>query len=382
MQTQRRSFEYRRRFVSGAWHRRPALDPTGETSAPLCCHGLLVRAFCAAGLVAVLILQPVGADDTAGLKTPTGSRKIELWPIPGGERPARRDEPIDLGGWAYQATRSNDPREGVPWQLIVTPSGKNADLWQQGLPDVRSLVSHSHTAKLLVDRVKVHQEQETLPVVHVPEVLWKQWMSPDLHDVVGIHFHEFVTDDVARILYTLHKVPPDKPDGTPSKAQGNQGRSGVRIEATLLAPIQFSLDQSVVIRVDPLEKEKAEGRADHELGHARVSQEVFLDVLRGPQDWDAHRCTGRRSHLAYYWRIERIGRSWQGYKRGIGKIATLRTSVVLVPPSRWSMMLPIPPERVTQKHLQTFNDAIVRLPFPRVDSEAQDRFHAHHGAYD
>ncbi len=384
MQTQRRSLECRHRMASGLWQQHSTAHRVGILSTARSDNRLFPRTLCAVavGLAMFLMLRPSIADDTAGLKTPTGNRTIDLWPVPEGKTTERSDKPIDLGGWAYQATRSNDPRDGVPWKLMVTPSGKNADLWQRGLPNVRSLVSHSHASKLLVDRVRIEQEQDTLPVINVPEILWKQWMSPDLHEVVGIHFHEFITNDVARILYTLHKVPPDKPNSASSDAPDNQGPRGVRIEATLLAPILFSLDQSIVIRVDPLEKEKAEGRAEHELGHAGISQEVFLAVLRGPQDWDDSRCIGRRSQLAYYWRIERIGRSWDGYRRGIGKIATLRTSVVLVPPTRWSMMLPIPPERVTQKHLQTFNDNIVRLPFPRCDREAQRRFHARHGTYE
>ncbi|MFQ5430392.1 MAG: hypothetical protein ACE5E1_08795 [Phycisphaerae bacterium] len=228
------------------------------------------------------------------------------------------------------------------------------------------------------------QKADTVPVIELPDIVWKQRMSADLQDVVGIHFHELVTDDVARILYTVHKVPPDGPDGGAGAPGGVHGRSGSRIEATLLTPVVWSLDQSIVVRVTPLRKDLTAGRISHESAHAEVSQQVLLGVLGGPQDWNPLYRTGRRSHLEYYWKREQIGRSWSGYQRGIGKLLTLRTSLVLVPPTRWSMLLPIPPERVTQKHIEAFNDAIVHLGprFAAIDRAAQGRFHAGHGAYE
>jgi hypothetical protein len=159
---------------------------------------------------------------------------------------------------------------------------------------------------------------------------------------------------------------------------------GTRIEATLLAPVVYSLDQTVVAREDPLDKQKAIRRGEHELGHAELSQQVLIAVLHGPQDWDPDRCTGRRSQIEYYWKREQIGRSWKGLRGGVGKVAALRTSVVLVPPTRWSMLLPIPPERVTQKHIDQFNEAIVMIgeSFASTDRLAQERFHAEHGEYE
>ncbi len=153
----------------------------------------------------------------------------------------------------------------------------------------------------------------------------------------------------------------------------------------------YSLDQSIVARIDNEtvpDKQKrdqvTQSRIDHEAGHADVSQQVQMAVLRGPQDWSLKYCTGRRSHLEYYWQKERIGRSWDGYERGVGKLLTLRTSIALVPPTRWSVLLPIPPERVTPKHLQRFNDAIVLLGpiFAATDKKAQDDFHSHHGEFE
>jgi len=223
---------------------------------------------------------------------------------------------------------------------------------------------------------------DAMPVIEMPDALWKKWMAVDLQEVVGIHFHELVSDDAARILYTLHKVPPDGPDGKP--LAGEPGVSGTRIEATLLAPVTYCLDQSIVVREDPLKKELAASRGEHESGHVDVSQQVFLAVLAGPQDWNPRYCKGRRSRVEYYWKREQIGRSWKGYRNEVGKLLTLRTSIALVPPTRWSMLLPIPPERVTAKHLQEFNDAIVRIgpSFEATDHAAQERFHSQHGEYE
>jgi hypothetical protein len=263
--------------------------------------------------------------------------------------------------------------------LIVTPAGEDAKEWHRSSGRQENLPwAMSRQGDLRVD------EPLAAPAVEIPDVLWKQWMASDLQDVVGIHFHEFITDDIARILYTVHKVPPDGPDGKPPAPGSYSGRAGTRIEATLLAPLAFSLDQAIVVRKDPLRKELAQGRIRHEAGHAELSQRIFLDVLRGSQDWNLEYCKGLRTRLEYYWKRERIGRSWDGYRGGVGKVLTQRTTVVLVPPTRWSLLLPIPPERVQQRHIQAFNDGIVLLDsyFAKTDRETQRRFHARHGAFE
>ncbi|HVP13705.1 MAG TPA: hypothetical protein VMV94_21195 [Phycisphaerae bacterium] len=336
-------------------------------------------AFTWLALVALLCAPAV----TDGQTRP-GKKKVELTP-PSSQPASHSGEPVEIGGWAYRANRSGQPLDGVPWELIVTPAGPDAASWHKGEPDWQSLpMPSSRQVKVLVDRVYIEKDDTKIPVVEIPDVVWKEWMAPDLQDVVGIHFHELVTDDTARILYTLHKVPPDRPDGKPPEPGSYKGRAGVRVEATLLTPLTFALDQTILVRVDQLEKDKAKSRAEHETGHALASQEVLLDVLRGPQNWNVEYCTGRRCRLAYYWKRELIGRSWGGYRGGVAKISTLRTTVALVPPTRWSMLLPIPPERVTQKQLQEFNDSIVHLEavFARLDKASQDRFHSSHGAYE
>jgi hypothetical protein len=299
-----------------------------------------------------------------------------------GQNPAKT---LEFGGWTYRVVKSPRPRDNVPWELIATPIGPNAQAWRKGDAAAPSLPPVSkHRFKFLGDRVKLESDPTSIPVVEMPQALWRRWVAPELQDVVGIHFHELVSDDLARILFTIHKVPPDNADGTPPTPGSYAGRAGTRIEATLLTPLTYSLDQTILVRVDPLEKEAVQGRAEHELGHAQGSQEVLLEVLRGPQDWNLEYCTGRHSRIAYYWKREIIDRQWQGYREGVAGIATMRTSVVLVPPTRWSMLLPIPPERVTQKQLDQFNDAIVHLTraFAEVDHAAQRRYHALHGAYD
>lgn len=338
----------------------------------------------AAAVVALTwaMLGSVGlAQDTGGLRDRPGRRPIKLWP-PATTQPAEGESigrPIDLGGWSYRAVKAADPRDGVPWELIVTPTGHNAELWRPGPIEALTAPTLTATARQADDRAK---QKETIPVVQVPEQVWPQWMDGVLKEAVGIHFHQFVTDDVARILYTVHKVPADGPDGKPPASY--RGRGGTRIEATLLTPVVFSLDQSIAVRKERLDPAAAPRRAEHELGHALESQAVFLDVLRGPQDWKPEYCIGRRSQVTYYWRKERIGRSWDDYQRGVGKLLTLRTSVVLLPPTRWSLLLPIPPERVTRKHLEAFNAAIVHPAeaFAEADRRAQDAYHAKHGAFE
>lgn len=343
--------------------------------------GLAVRASLIALVAAMSLPETVQADDTAGIRSYTGRRKINLWPTDQNESNTNQlGQPITLGNWTYRAVKAAVPRDGVPWELIVTPAGPHADTWRKGeprayLPGLTAEYRSTEQATRIAD---------ALPVIEMPDALWKKWMEPDLQDVVGIHFHAMVTNDHARILFTLHKVPPDNPDGTSGTPEPGAPPVATRIEATLLAPVTYSLDQTVIARMDPLDKQRVKHRGEHELSHAELSQQVLLAVLRGPQDWDPGKCVGRRSRIEHYWKREQIGRSWQGYREGKGKVLALRTSIVLVPPTRWSMLLPIPPERVTSKHIQRFNDSIVLIgdTFAATDRLAQERFHAEHGAYE
>lgn len=357
-------------------------------------RGRLAWAACAVAVV--LSVAPALGQDTAGMKSRPGRRPIQLWP-PAGDKEISGPvgKPITIEGWTYRAVKSSDPRGSVPWELVVTPAGENAKIWHKGSEGPKTQRAGPSSSRsfprgsrrkgfeIIVHRGRGPEKKpDAIPVVEIPDGVWKQWMAPDLQDVVGIHFHEFVTDDMARILYSIHKVPPDGPDGKPPAAGSYPGRSGSRVEATLLAPVTFCLDQAVVVRKDPLRKERVESRARHELAHAGLSQEIFLEVFRGPQDWNLAYCTGRRSQVSYYWKREKVGRGWDGYRSGVEGVATLRTSVVLVPPTRWSMLLPIPPERVTQKHIQALNDAVVFPQFDQADREAQRRFHAEHGSFE
>ncbi len=342
----------------------------------------LSRLILSVSLIAVMA-ELSQADDTAKIKSRPGRKRVELWPPPEKADDKKTASSITLGDWTYTVIKPQTAKGGVPWQLIVTPSNENAAGWKKGPAGRPTLMAAA--ARSTADPAKT---PDSIPVIKLPQSVWKARMDTDLQEVVGIHFHEYVSDDIARILYTLHKVPPDNTDGTPLAAGSYDGQSGTRIEATLLAPVVYSLDQSVVARIDNEfvpDKQKRDAltisRVEHEMGHADVSQKVQIAVLRGQQDWNLKYCKGRRSHLEYYWRKEQIGRSWDGYQRGVGKLLTLRTSIALVPPTRWSMLLPIPPERVTAKHLQRFNDAIVLLgpTFAATDKQAQDTFHSHRG---
>ena len=339
--------------------------------------GLVFRPIHRPDTLAVSPPQIAVAQDVARLRTRSGRRPIQLWP-PATDEPPRTElsPPITIGDWTYHAVNASIPRDGVPWELLATPAGSSAANWKKG-------ETQTPLPGLSAERSGAEQslrDASAIPVIEMPDILWKKWMAPDLHDVVGIHYHELVTDDQARILFTLHKVPPDLPDGTAPEAE----IYGTRIEATLLAPVQFHLDQTVIAREDPLDKNRVQSRGEHELGHAQLSQRVLTAVLGGPQTWDPARCQGRRARVEYYWRRAQIGRSWSGYRRKTGKILALRTTVVLVPPTRWSMLLPIPPERITQKHIQRFNDSIISIgeQFAEADRLAQEKFHAEHGAFE
>ena len=47
-------------------------------------------------------------------------------------------------------------------------------------------------------------------------------------------------------------------------------------------------------------------------------------------------------------------------------------------------LLPIPAERITQRHIDEFNREIVQVGplLSALDQQAQDEFHAHHGAFE
>lgn len=338
------------------------------------------------------------ADDPPQLPTRPGKKNINIWPPKkdGAERkPYSR---LSIDGWVYTATKNYDPSSGVPWALTVTPSVENPQGWirgdnHTGLPSVLDPVASRYRPQPVSrggsSQSNKSPEDLTLPVIKLPETLWRKRFSSQFSSVVGIHFHEFVSDDYARILYSLHKVPPDGPDGKPPA--NYKGASGTRIEATLLTPLIWSIDQSVVVRDDVLtipDKSRREtinqARVAHEKGHAEVSRKVLIPGLAGPQDWNTKYCTGRRCNLTWYWRREIIGRSWDGYQRGVGKLKTLRTSVAIVPPTRWSKLVPIPPERITQRHIDEFNREIVDIGplLSSLDQQAQDDFHATHGAFE
>ncbi len=354
-------------------------------------------ASCVALLIAVTVPDIVAAQGSAGWVGRAGKRKISLWP-------PRTDAPrspsaagYNLNGWHYESRRAASPADGVPWELVVTPTRENPDGWvpgdtTAGLPPVMDGHAYLQTA-LRMSATRRGEEKRAedfaLPVIQMPEIVWRQRFDRAYDGVVGIHFHEYVSDDLARILFTLHKVPPDGPDGKPPTAYA--GQRGTRIEATLIAPVIWSLDQTVIVRDDmqsipdkSLRDATTADRAEHEKGHAEVSRNVMLPVMAGPQDWSPQYCSGRRAQLSWYWRREVIGRKWNGYDGGKGELRTLRTSIALVPPTRWSKMLPIPPERITQRHIDEFNHEIVQIgaQMAGLDKQLQDQFHSHHGAFE
>src|SRR5262249_8433951 len=134
---------------------------------------------------------------------------------------------LTLGNWAYSAARNPNPRDDVPWILSARPIGPNASTYRpqgQYQPAV-------HVADI--------------PVARIPPALWKAWFDKSMQDVVGIHYHELPTTDLARLLITVHKVPADSRDGEPAGSP-----VATRLEATLLTPLTYSVDQTIVVRGD------------------------------------------------------------------------------------------------------------------------------------
>ena len=89
-----------------------------------------------AGLV-IILSCPRNAEGqgTADLDTPIGRRPVQLWPALEEEDDQDARPPgtaINLGGWSYRAIKARSAKDGVPWQLLVTPTGKNAETWRKG----------------------------------------------------------------------------------------------------------------------------------------------------------------------------------------------------------------------------------------------------------
>lgn len=334
--------------------------------------------FCLTVPVSLAAASAVIAQSTRPA-APPGSRHIRPIQIPSTQSAAATSElrrslelaaagsrSIDEGKWSFRVER-DDPRDGVPWKLIATP-----------LSDLAALLKPKEQ----------YQPPDVIlaaPILKVPENVWKAWFSPDMADVVGIHYHQFVPEETASLLITIHKVPADGPDGKPPPDY--RGRPGTRLEATLLLPLRYHLDQTLVVRTDAVNAKPtkdAEHRLEHERGHGVVSLKTLIDALAGPQTWDLPKCTGRRSTMAWYYHSQKITRGWDGYHGGSGKLSTLRTTITLTPPTRWSMLIPLPPDEVDQWMIEGFNDAIVHagIVFANMDAERQKVFHAGHGEFE
>lgn len=301
-----------------------------------------------------------------------------------------RDTTAKGGEWSLSVERAS-PEAGVPWRLIALP-----------LPPLAERLA-------TMDSFAVSAAVESVPVIEVPEQLWPQWFDADMSDVVGIHYHECLMDGPARVLVSVHKVPADGADGKPPAEY--RGKPGTRLEATLLTPLAIHLDQVIVVRGEGIgaargatkpprpaeepgkprigrksrdQQGGTAGRTAHERGHAEISLQALLQTVAGPNTWNQSECIGRRSTLTWFWESRKIRRAWDGFRGPAGKLYTQRTTLYLAPPTRWSILLPVPPDEVTQRQIEQFNDWAV-LPaarFPALDAEAQRAFHATHGEFE
>ncbi len=330
----------------------------------------IVALLCAAPALAFIASSARAADpksksrDSAGLGGHAAKIPVNLDPSANSperklEHRIRLDPVVKLGNWEYTVAKNPSPRDSVPWLLSARPTGKDAAAYQPPgsfSPD---------------------QQVAAIPMVKIPPQVWKAWFDSSMQDVVGIHYHEFVTDDLARVLITVHKVPADSPDGSPTTP------TATRLEATLLTPLTFSVDQTIVVRGHPRNAAAVDERITHERGHGQVTLKILLDTLAGPQTWDPENGSGRRSTLEWLWKTGPVYRKWDTYRAGRYDLKTLRTSITLVPPTRWSKLIPVPPDKLDPREIDKFNNEIVHLDgrFNLLDGKAQSDFHAGHGSF-
>jgi len=324
-------------------------------------------------LLCAMLATPTGAADpkskprdSAGIGGHAAKIPVNLNPEAGQtsdsrslERRSRLDPVVKLGTWEYTVAKNPSPGDSVPWILRARPTG------------------HDALAYLAPGAFSPDRQVASIPLVKIPPQVWRAWFDPSMQDVVGIHFHEFVTDDLARVLITIHKVPADAPNGSPTTP------IATRLEATLLTPLTFSVDQTIVVRGHPRDLAAVDERIAHERGHGQVTLKILLDTLAGPQTWDPENGTGRRSTLEWLWKTGPVYRKWDTYRAGRYDLKTLRTSITLVPPTRWSKLIPVPPDKLDPREIEKFNNEIVHLDgrFNLLDGKAQSDFHAGHGSF-
>lgn len=284
-------------------------------------------------LVGALVTDGMAGDVAPGVTR--SSESISLWPPrlggpedPEGERMLKSmRRGLRYGNWLLQVRSVPGSADGVFWEIRAKP------------------LEVDPTERWSTSDIDYEAYAKQVPVIRAPEHLWKRWTSPSMHEVVGIHFHDLQQSDAARVLYTQYAHPASGPD----KGKGS------RIEGTLMLPVTWWLDQTIVIRGD-MTQSRVRSRVEHEVGHAANALRDFVETIRGEQTWDSAKLEGHRSRVVWRWRTEIMARPWDELFDRRRLVMTLRTYIDVLPPTRWSKLLNKPVDRLTDQDTLAFDN--------------------------
>jgi len=239
------------------------------------------------------------------------------------------------GRWTVKIKPVYQCADSVPWEIIYEP---DVEAEIQDFP-AEQFDSHEHTLRV--------------PVLKIPDDLWDEWFDETLQDVAGIHLPYMGRMDLSHILFTSHHQPAVA-DGAGATEPAS------RIEATLLVPITWMIDQVIIVRKTS-RRGDVQNRIEHERAHATTAVTDLVEAITGPQTWEPATGTGRRSNLVWWWRYEKTYRTWGRYREGKHKVAVLRTYVTVLPPTRWSQQFPKPKGDITPADALGLNRGITRV---------------------
>jgi hypothetical protein len=261
---------------------------------------------------------------------------------------------LRVGRWLVRA----EPGDAqVPWRLIYEPSPETAYLDEPA------------------EQFDPQRHVEQVPVIRIPEHLWPRWMTGRAAGAAGVHYQELTLAGPVRILYTLH--PQEDLQGQSAGPISH----GTRVEATLLAPIELWVDETIVVQTD-VRPDVVQSRVAHEQGHAASTIACLIAALRGAageEDRNQWQC-----ELVWRYRHEKVARPWEGHLGGDGKLLTLRTYVTLIPPTHWTVTVPQPPDQIDQEFILAVNKKITSIQrrFEQITLQARQEFHRKHGQYE
>ena len=257
------------------------------------------------------------------------------------------------GRWYVRIRRAPHGGNGVPWEIKYENHPES---------EIQDLPAAQFDPAEHVLRV---------PVLKVPNDLWDNWFAERLQDVAGIHYPQMMRRNRSRLLLTAH---PETTSTAESPAS--------RIEATLLIPITWSIDQAIIVR-RTAHLPEIDARVRHERAHAVSTAIDRAEAIVRPLPRAHGEASGRRSEVVWLWRYEMITATVDWYRDGKKKLRMLRTYVTVVPPSRWSMRLAKSRSEITPEEMRAFNVDILHVGARyaiRRDAQRDD-VHKKLGAY-